>query len=109
MDFKSIFQTWVKVLTSPGEEVFVAEREKSSATLRTALVWVFLASVIAAILGVLQSLVFSSAMGSMGQFARLLPAELQGGFEEMSQIGARPGEHSEAWRTSLLGRSVSSS
>ena len=29
MDFKSIFQTWVKVLTSPSEEVFVAEREKS--------------------------------------------------------------------------------
>ena len=91
MDFKSIFQTWVKVLTSPGEEVFVAEREKSSATLRTALVWVFLASVIAAILGVLQSLVFSSAMGSMGQIARLLPAELQGGFEEMSQTGATGG------------------
>ena len=91
MDFSSIFQTWVKVLTSPGEEVFVAEREKSSATLRTALVWVFLASVIAAILGVLQSLVFSSAMGSMGQIARLLPAELQGGFEEMSQTGATGG------------------
>ena len=91
MDVKSIFQTWVKVLTSPSEEVFVAEREKSSATLRTALVWVFLASVIAAILGVLQSLVFSSAMGSMGQIARLLPAELQGGFEEMSQTGATGG------------------
>ena len=91
MDFTSIFQTWVKVLSSPGEEVFVAEREKSSATLRTALVWVFLASVIAAILGVLQSLVFSSAMGSMGQFARLLPAELQGGFEVMSQTGATGG------------------
>ena len=91
MDFKSIFQTWVKVLSSPGEEVFVAEREKSSATLRTALVWVFLASVIAAILGVLQSLVFSSAMGSMGQIARLLPAELQGGFEAMSQTGATGG------------------
>ena len=91
MDFKSIFQTWVKVLTSPGEEVFVAEREKSSATLRTALVWVFLASVIAGILGVLQSLVFSSAMGGMGQIARFMPTELQGGFEEISQTGATGG------------------
>ena len=91
MDFKSIFQTWVKVLTSPSEEVFVAEREKSSATLRTALVWVFLASVIAGILGLLQAQIFSSAMGGMGQIARLLPAELQGGFEEISQTGATGG------------------
>ncbi len=91
MDFKSIFQTWVKVLSSPGEEVFVAEREKSSATLRTAFTWVFLAFVIAAILGVLQSLAFSSAMGSMGQIVRLLPAELQVGFEAMPQTGVTEG------------------
>ena len=55
MDFSSIFQTWVNVLTKPGEEVFAAEREKDSATLKTALVWMILASVIAALLGTLQA------------------------------------------------------
>ena len=29
MDIQSIYQTWVKVLTKPGEEIFAAEREKS--------------------------------------------------------------------------------
>ena len=28
MDFKGMFQTWIKVLSSPGQEVFVAESRK---------------------------------------------------------------------------------
>ena len=55
MDFSSIFQTWLNVLTKPGEEVFAAEREKDSATLKTALVWIILASVIAALLATLRA------------------------------------------------------
>lgn len=49
----AMLQTWVNVLTRPGEKVFAAERGKSSATLSTALTWVFLASVMAALLGLL--------------------------------------------------------
>ena len=49
----AMLQTWVNVLTRPGEKVFAAERSKSSATLSTALAWIFLASVIAALLGLL--------------------------------------------------------
>ncbi len=49
----AMLQTWVNVLTRPGEEVFAAERGKSSATLSTALTWIFLASVMAALLGLL--------------------------------------------------------
>ena len=88
MDFKSIFQTWVDVLTKPGEEVFAAEREKSSATLSTALVWMILAAVVTALLGLLQAQIFDSAMGGMGQIVDLLPSELQGEFGTIAEAGA---------------------
>ena len=78
MDISSIFQTWLNVLTKPGEEVFTAEREKSSATLKTALVWMIMASVIAALLGTLQAQIFSSPLGGVGQIMEMLPTELQG-------------------------------
>lgn len=78
MDFKEVFQIWKKVLLSPGEEFFVAEREKPSATLGTALVWMILASIVAALLGLLQSLLFASTMSGLGQFMAVLPPELQG-------------------------------
>jgi len=48
-----MLQTWVAVLTRPGEKVFAAERSKSSAALSTALAWIFLASATAALLGLL--------------------------------------------------------
>ena len=91
MDISSIFQTWVNVLTKPGEEVFAAEREKSSATLSTALVWIIASSAIAALLGLLQAQIFSSAMGGMGQIVRLLPAELRGEFGTITETGAAGG------------------
>ena len=78
MDLNSIFQTWLNVLTKPGEEVFTAEREKSSATLKTALLWMILASVISALLGTLQAQIFSSPLGGVGQIMEMLPTELQG-------------------------------
>lgn len=51
--FISMFKTWKNVMTKPGEQTFAAERSKSSATLRTALVWILLAGVIAALLDIL--------------------------------------------------------
>ncbi len=91
MDFNSIFQTWKKVLTNPGVETFEAERQESSAILSTALVWMVLASVIAALLGLLQAQIFSSAMGGMGQIVGLLPAELQGQFGTITDTSASGG------------------
>ena len=91
MDFKGIFQIWLKVLTSPGEEVFVAERESASATLRTALVWMVLASIVAALLGLLQTLMFASAVSGLGQVTSVLPAELQETFGAMAEAGESGG------------------
>ncbi len=51
--FISMFKTWKNVLTKPGEQTFAAERSKSSATLQTALAWILLAGVIAALLDIL--------------------------------------------------------
>ncbi len=90
MDFNEIFQTWKKVLLSPGEEVFVAAREKPSATLGTALVWMIMASVVAALLGLLQAQLFSSAMSGLGQFTAMLPPEFQGELG-LADAGGAPG------------------
>ncbi len=91
MDFQSIFQTWVNVLTRPGEEVFFAERERASATLSTALVWIILAAVITALLSLLQAQFFDTALGGMGQIVDLLPSELQGEFGTIAESGAAGG------------------
>ena len=91
MDFQSIFQTWVNVLTKPGEEVFAAERGKTSATLSTALLWIIAASVVTAVLGALQSSIYSSPMGGFGQIVDMLPSDLQGEFRTIAETGASGG------------------
>lgn len=51
--FISMLKTWKNVITKPGEQTFAAERSKPSATLKTALAWILLAGVIAALLDIL--------------------------------------------------------
>lgn len=41
----STIQTWTRVLTRPGTRTFAEEREKPSATLKTALTWIVVAAV----------------------------------------------------------------
>lgn len=52
-NFISMFTTWKNVMIRPGEQAFAAERSKASATLRTALVWILLAGLVAALLDIL--------------------------------------------------------
>ncbi len=91
MDLQSILQTWINVLTKPGEEVLAAEREKSLAKLSTALLWIIAASVITALLGVLQATIYSSPMGGFGQVVDLLPADLQNEFGAVDEAGTPSG------------------
>jgi len=51
--FVSMLKTWKNVLTRPGEQTFAAERGRSPAALKTALAWILLAGVIAALLDIL--------------------------------------------------------
>ncbi len=89
MDFRLMFQTWVAVLIKPGEEVFEAERQKASATLTTALVWVVLAAVVTALLGLLQRAQqqFSSSLAGMEPMLELMPAESRAQIETIANTG----------------------
>ncbi|NJN84445.1 MAG: hypothetical protein HC802_20650 [Caldilineaceae bacterium] len=76
MDFGAMFQTWIGVLTRPGEETFQSEAQKPNATVVTALIWVVIATVIAGLLGFVRSLIFApsaSAIQSAIQQADLPP------------------------------------
>lgn len=64
MDFMGMFQTWIKVLSRPGQEVFVAEKESASAKLSTALLWMILASIVSALLGLVQTQLAAAGMES---------------------------------------------
>ena len=95
MDFKGMFQTWIKVLSSPGQEVFVAERESAAAKLSTALVWMLLASIVSALLGLVQTQLAVAGMeGSfdtmIDQFREELPPdappELLTAFESFFEV-----------------------
>src|SRR3954466_2318286 len=61
MDFAAILQTWKNVLTQPGEPVFEQERIKPTATFTTAIIWIVIAAVITAVLGLLRGLIFVSS------------------------------------------------
>lgn len=81
MNFGSMFQTWMKVLTSPGADVFLAEREKPSATLTTGLVWIILAALVTALLGLLQTQLNASSLDGLAEMVGLMPPELRGYME----------------------------
>jgi len=49
MNIAGLFQTWLKVLTRPGEEVFAEERQQENATFVTAFVGIGIAALISAI------------------------------------------------------------
>jgi hypothetical protein len=57
MDFAAMFQTWINVLTKPGEATFEEELHKPSATLGTALIWIIIAAVVAAIFSAIGALI----------------------------------------------------
>ena len=91
MDFRSMFQTWVNVLTKPGEAVFEAERQKASATLTTALVWIVLATLVTELFGLLQTQLFSSSLDGMESMFELMPAEFRAQMEMLIDTGAFAG------------------
>ena len=73
MDFAGTIETWRRVLTQPGEPVFLEEKNRPQATLQTALIWMLIAGVVAAIFGFLQSLTGVSSVDAMLDQADLPP------------------------------------
>lgn len=72
MDFGKMFETWLKVLTKPGEAVFQQERENPQATLTTALIWIVISAVVVAALGFISSFFLLNALGGGGGFDEML-------------------------------------
>ena len=76
MDFAGWIDTWRRVLTQPGEPVFQEEKMNPNGTLQTALIWMVIAGVVAAIFGLI-----AGAMGASSAAAMLaqmdLPPEVQ--------------------------------
>jgi hypothetical protein len=73
VDFSQVWQTWLRVTTSPSEATFEAERQKPNATLSTALIWMLIAGAITAAVGLLQAaLVASVAPGTFSLVLRMV-------------------------------------
>lgn len=65
MDFAGAIETWRRVLTQPGEPVFEQEKVNPNGTLQTALIWMVIAGVVAAIFGWFASLIGASTASAM--------------------------------------------
>jgi hypothetical protein len=66
MDVGAWFQTWIGVVTRPGEAIFEEERAKPQASLSTAVIWVVFVAVVSALFSWLGSLIFAGSMGMQG-------------------------------------------
>ena len=84
LDLRSMFHTWVTVLTKPGEQFFEAERLKQSATLSTALIWMVLAGAVVVLLELLQAQLYPPTPES------LLPAEVRSPSEFLATMNSIP-------------------
>lgn len=72
MDFAAAFQTWMNVLTNPGEEVFEQERQSSNANLVTALIWIVIAAFVLAFFSVISTVVSSFVGGGTSMMTMMI-------------------------------------
>lgn len=71
MDFAAMFQTWMNVITKPGEATFEAERHQPQANLTTALIWIVIAAVVLAIGNAIGALIGSLIGGGGASMTRM--------------------------------------
>jgi hypothetical protein len=80
MNFSSLWQTWLKASTSPSDATFADLRQKPDANITTAMIWMLIYGVIAAVAGLVSSLIFAGtvqgALPSVLQQLDLPPAEM---------------------------------
>jgi len=65
MDFAGAIETWRRVLTQPGEPVFEQEKANPNGTLQTALIWMVIAGVVAAIFGWIAARIGASSTAAL--------------------------------------------
>jgi hypothetical protein len=94
VNLSDTWQTWMRVLTSPNEATFEAERQKPTATLTTALIWMLIAGVVTGVLGFLQSIMLAGSIrGAIPQMLEVvdLPPESEAQLLQLSETGALGG------------------
>lgn len=67
MNFGAMIQTWMNVLTHPGEAAFQEEQHHPQAKLSTAIIWVAISGVVAAIFNGIGALIGGGAMSGTMQ------------------------------------------
>lgn len=72
-DLNATIDTWRRVLTQPGEEVFEQEKLDPNGTLTLGVIWMVIAGVIATIFGVIQAVLGMGAMTTALSEAGLPP------------------------------------
>ena len=72
MDFNRMIQTWISVVTKPGEDVFREELDKPDANIGTALIWIIIGAIGLAIFSAIGSLVSGFIGGSASIMQGLL-------------------------------------
>lgn len=88
MDFAAMFQTWIDVLTKPGERIFEREQSKAEATLTTALLWIVIAAVVAALLGFVRGLLFASQVQGIQRLIQSdMPPQMANQFSQLMSSG----------------------
>ena len=76
MSFSAMLQTWLSVLTKPGEDIFREIQEGPNATLQSATIWIIIATLISAVLGVVSSVTNSFVFAQMGDNIELALADI---------------------------------
>ena len=80
MNLSDLWQTWLKASTSPNDATFAELRQKPNANITTAVIWMAIYGAIAAIAGLVSSLIFAGtvqgALPSVLQQLNLSPEEM---------------------------------
>lgn len=71
MNFAEMWQSWLKASTGPNDATFAELRQKPDATVTTAVIWMAIYGVVAAIAGLISSMIFA------GTIQGALPAVLE--------------------------------
>lgn len=85
MNLSAMIESWSNVLFHPGEAAFAEERQKTQATLTTALLWTLIAAVVNGVLGWLSLRTLLNSEDGWQQLMTVLnlPPEMQAQLQEM--------------------------
>lgn len=92
MDVNATLQSWINVLTHPGEAAFAEEQSKPQANFTTAIIWMVIAGVVTGIAGWLSFNLFGGASGMMAMVEQMnLPPEVAEQARQMFANGVMGG------------------